>query len=131
MSESKHLKEPPRELIDRAEAIFEALALHYGATRMAAHWNGLDADRAKMYWAGKLDGVSSSAVRYSLKNLPVMPPTIDEFLAISRRAPQDGALKNLLAAPITPKDVAMQRLEEIRQKFPKFRHIVKGIEQCD
>lgn len=103
----------------RAARIFEALALHYGATRVAAHWNGLDPERAKAYWGAKLDGVPSEAVLFVLKNLPQIPPNVDEFLAIAARAPRTSQLK-LLDVPVTPKEVALERLAAMKRMFPKL-----------
>lgn len=93
--------------------------MHYGASRMAAHWDGIDMKKLKNYWAYKLTNASSDVVRHVLQNLPKIPPNVDEFLEIGRRCPKP-TWQCLDALPVTPKDEALKRLDAIKQRFPAF-----------
>lgn len=78
----------PTEWISAAEAVFEQLAIHYGAARMSAHWNGVNPEKAKLHWARSLMKLERRGVGFALQHLPDMPPSIDEFCAIARRVPR-------------------------------------------
>lgn len=107
----------PIEWLRMAEAVFERLAIHYGAARMAAHWNGVNADKAKQHWGRALIRMDRRSVGYALKNLPDMPPTVDEFCDIARRCPKPHV--PFLGYKETDEDKAhrRERLAEIKRQF--------------
>lgn len=116
--------ELPRELLDSVEAIFERFALHYGAARMASHWSGLDAAKAKGYWSRKLALMPRRNIGYALQYLPERPPTVDEFVAVCRRCPPKP-VSGLLTHTMTPEEHSRARekgravLAEWRNRFVK------------
>ena len=105
----------PSAWLEHAEVIFGQLAIHYGAARMAAHWNGVDPDKAKVYWAKRLMKLSRRSLGYALSHLPQNPPTVDEFCAIANRCPPPE-VKMLGYTPTKEEKAA--RLEELK-KFRK------------
>lgn len=99
------------------EAVFEQLAIHYGAARMSAHWAGISPEKAKLYWARQLMRLPRRSIGFALQNLPKMPPSIGEFCEIARRCPPQP----FVALPFidTPEVVQHRRdrVASIRQQF--------------
>ena len=77
----------PAAWLTAAESVVERLAIHYGAARMAAHWAGVNPEKAKAHWGKILMRMDRRNVGYALQYLPEHPPTIDEFCAVARRCP--------------------------------------------
>jgi hypothetical protein len=85
---------------------------------MSAHWNGINADKAKAYWGRKLMHMRRESIGYALRHLPNNPPTVEEFCAIASRCP-----------PPTFKALPWRLSEEDRQKgkerIAKIREMFK------
>ena len=71
------------------EALFAKLTLAYGRDFLG-RWEGLDVMDVKTDWGHELAGFERhpEAIAYALANLPQKAPTVMEFRAICRKAPQ-------------------------------------------
>ena len=71
------------------EALFTKLTLAYGRDFLG-RWEGLDVMDVKTDWGHELAGFERhpEAIAYALANLPQKAPTVMEFRAICRKAPQ-------------------------------------------
>lgn len=101
----------PMSWVDR---IFTKLALIYGR-RWAACWDGLDIAAVKADWAHELASFTTwpEALAYALSNLPPdRPPTVLEFRAIARRAPQKAG-PIMLPPPPADRAAAARQLAEL------------------
>jgi hypothetical protein len=76
----------PAAWVDR---IFDKLTLVYGQSFLR-RWQDVDLNAVKSDWCHELDGFEHhpEAISYALQNLPERPPTVIEFRAIARRAPE-------------------------------------------
>jgi hypothetical protein len=116
-------KAVPRESLNRVNRLFRHFSNHYGAQRMSAHWQGNDPDEVKAYWAFKLKDTSHRGVVYAMANLPMaFPPTVDEFIAIARQAPEPYVvqLEHVESAEERQarKAAGAARIAELRAKLP-------------
>lgn len=107
----------PVEWVRAAEAVFEQLAIHYGAARMASHWAGINAEKAKIHWARSLMRIERRNIGYALKNLPDMPPTVDHFCSIARRCPPPPSIALAYKDTEEDKEHRRIRLEAIKNSF--------------
>ncbi len=94
--------------------LFTRFVLHYGAARMATFWgpDPAQAHAARDYWRSKVGHLSAEQVRHTLEHLPDHPPTVDEFLAIARRAPLPAVSK--LGAPYPDAAARTARRAQLR-----------------
>lgn len=70
--------------------IFARLLVRYGAAWLRM-WDGVEMGAVEADWAQQLDGFEAhpDSIRYALENLPPdRPPTVDQFRALCRRAPE-------------------------------------------
>lgn len=109
-------------LVDVVEKIFEQFALHYGGTRMATFWAGLDPMKTKGYWARKLAFMPRRNLGYGLRYLPQHPPSVDQFIAICNRCPPPQ-VDGLLASETSEqreraKAKGLQILAQAKARFP-------------
>ncbi|MFO0315292.1 MAG: hypothetical protein ACK50S_00185 [bacterium] len=101
----------PMPWVDR---IFTKLTLVYGRPFMA-RYEGLDTDAVKADWAHELASFTTwpEALAYALSNLPPdRPPTVLEFRAIARRAPQKAG-PIMLPPPPADRAAAAHQLAEL------------------
>jgi hypothetical protein len=72
------------------ERIFTKLTMIYGR-EFLGRWEGLNIDEVKADWAHELAGFKDhpECIAHALKNMPdgIKPPTVLEFRAICRKAP--------------------------------------------
>jgi hypothetical protein len=90
------------------------MAVRYGAEWLN-RWQGIDIDAVKRDWAEELAGVSASAMKFAVVNLPIgKPPSVGEFKAICLRAPDLFRPAALDAPKADPERVAriVARLRE-------------------
>lgn len=71
------------------ERLFAKLTLAYGRDFLG-RWEGVDLADVRSDWAHELAGLHAhpEAIAYALSHLPPKAPTVMEFLAIARRAPE-------------------------------------------
>lgn len=71
------------------DRIFTKLTLAYGRD-FISRWEGIDLNDVKSDWSHELAGFEAhpEAIAHALANLPPKPPSVIEFRAIARRAPQ-------------------------------------------
>lgn len=112
-----HSRGLPTEWIAAAESVFEQLAIHYGAARMAAHWAGINPEKSKIYWARRLMALERRNIGFALSNLPDMPPTVDEFCTIARRCPARPFAALTHKDSEEEKDRRRARVEAIKNSF--------------
>lgn len=80
----------PSGWVDR---IFDKLSLTYGQTFLR-RWQDIDMNAVKSDWSHELSGFDKhpKAIAWALQNLPPdHPPTVLEFRAIARKAPDEEA----------------------------------------
>lgn len=84
------------------EALFTKLQLAYGRD-FIGRWEGVDLNDVKTDWGHELAGFERhpEAIAYALANLPQKAPTVMEFRAVCRKAPQPEVprLEHAAAAP--------------------------------
>lgn len=72
------------------ERIFTKLTMIYGRDFLG-RWEGLNIDEVKIDWSHELAGFKNypDSIAYALKNMPegIKPPTVLEFRAMCRKAP--------------------------------------------
>ncbi len=90
------------------DKIFTKLTLAYGRD-FIGRWEGIDLNDVKTDWSHELSGFDAhpEAIAYALANLPPKAPTVLEFRAIARRAPQPDAPR-LEAPKADPERVAKE-----------------------
>lgn len=90
------------------DKIFTKLTLAYGRDFLS-RWEGIDLSDVKTDWSHELSGFDAhpEAIAYALANLPPKPPSVIEFRAIARRAPQVDAPR-LEAPKADPAKVAAE-----------------------
>jgi hypothetical protein len=90
------------------DKIFTKLTLAYGRDFLS-RWEGIDLSDVKTDWSHELSGFDAhpEAIAYALANLPPKPPSVIEFRAIARRAPQADAPR-LEAPKADPAKVAAE-----------------------
>ena len=96
------------------DVIFTKLNLTYGRD-FSSRWEGIDMQDVKSDWAHELAGCEKNpqSIKYALQNLPhSKPPTVFEFRAIARRAPEMYVPQ--LDAPAANPDVVRQALAQAR-----------------
>ena len=96
------------------DVVFTKLSLAYGRD-FTGRWEGLNMADVKADWAHEMSGYerNPSAIKYALQNLPhSKPPTVFEFRAIARRAPEMYVPQ--LDAPAANPDVVRQALAQAR-----------------
>ena len=96
------------------DVIFTKLNLTYGRD-FSSRWEGIDIQDVKNDWSHELAGCEKNpqSVKYALQNLPhSKPPTVFEFRAIARRAPDMYVPQ--LDAPAANPDVVRQALAQAR-----------------
>lgn len=100
------------------DKIFTKLTLAYGRD-FIGRWEGLEINDVKSDWSHELSGFDAhpEAIAYALANLPHKPPSVIEFRAIARRAPQ-AAVPRLEAPRAAPERVAeeLAKLAPLRAK---------------
>lgn len=98
------------------DKIFAKLSLAYGRD-FIGRWEGIDLGDVKTDWSHELSGFDAhpEAIAYALANLPQKPPTVIEFRAIARRAPQPDAPR-LEAPKADPAKVAAEIAKQIDLK---------------
>lgn len=103
------------------EALFARLAVRYGAAWMR-QWEGVDIAAVKADWAEQLSGATSGAIKHALDCLPIdRPPTVGQFLALCRNAPQ-------YAPPALPApQLSPDRRAELSQKLRDLRNRLTGV----
>ena len=122
------------------DKIFTKLSLAYGRD-FIGRWEGIDLNDVKTDWSHELSGFDAhpEAIAYALANLPAKPPTVIEFRAIARRAPQPDAPR-LEAPKADPAKVAAEIAKQVGLKSafaPKVdgkewaRRIVRSAEAGD
>ena len=101
----------PAGWIDR---IFTKLIAIYGRDFLS-RWEGIDIGDVKEDWRHELNGFERfpKSIAYALDNLPDKPPTVLEFRALCRRAPDDAAPR--LEAPPASKEIRERELAKIRE----------------
>jgi hypothetical protein len=96
------------------DRIFTKLTLVYGRPFMA-RYEGIDTAAVKDDWAHELASFTTwpEALAYALSNLPPdRPPTVLEFRAIARRAPQKAG-PIMLPPPPADRVAASRQLAEL------------------
>ena len=98
------------------DKIFAKLTLAYGRDFLG-RWEGVDLCDVKTDWSHELSGFDAhpEAIAYALANLPPKAPTVLEFRAIARRAPQPDAPR-LEAPKADPAKVAVEIAKQIGPK---------------
>lgn len=101
--------------IDR---IFDKLTMVYGR-EFLQRWEGIDLNAVKADWAHELDGFDRFAVgiKYALQNLPNKPPTVLEFRALARRAPEPEVPR--LDSPKANPEIVKAALFKARQALTR------------
>ena len=105
------------------DKIFTKLTLAYGRD-FIGRWEGIDLNDVKTDWSHELSGFDAhpEAIAYALANLPPKAPTVLEFRAIARRAPQPDAPR-LEAPKADPERVA----KELAKLAPLRRAAVQTV----
>jgi hypothetical protein len=104
------------------ERIFTKLTMVYGRDFLG-RWEGLDISEVKADWAHELSGFKDHAesIAYALKNLPDSgkPPTVLEFRAMCRKAPESTVL--MLENKLTTEQMVAnkKRIAELIEKVKK------------
>jgi hypothetical protein len=113
----------PAGFVDR---IFAKLSITYGRD-FTARWEGLDARDIKEDWRCELDGFERfpHAIAYALKHLPEKPPTVLEFRALCRQAPEEPAPR--LDPPPTrgPTPAELEALKRLRNDIASGTYFAK------
>lgn len=102
------------------DVVFKKLSLVYGRD-FTGRWEGLDLVDVKSDWCHELAGFEKHpyAIKYALQNLPQKPPTVLEFRAIARRAPEPD--KPLLESPKANPEIAHKAIAEARRLLNRLQ----------
>ena len=110
----------PLSWVDR---IFDKLTLTYGQSFLN-RWRDLDLNAVKSDWMHELAGFENAphAIAYALSNLPDSPPTVLQFRALARLAPEIE-VKQLPAPQATREKIQaeLEKLAPLRSMAPAER----------
>jgi hypothetical protein len=95
------------------DQIFAKLSVTYGRD-FVGRWEGLDLGDVKEDWRREMSGFERfpKSIAYALDHLSDKPPTVLEFRAMCRHAPEDDTAR--LEAPPASKEIREQELAKIR-----------------
>lgn len=103
------------------DRIFDKLTLTYGQAFLR-RWQDIDLNAVKSDWSHELGGFEQhpKAIAWALQNLPPeKPPTVLEFRAIARRAPEEQAQRiEYAGADQARVDAELAKLAHVRKAQP-------------